>query len=313
MANYLVTGGAGFIGSNIVDRLVMAGHKVRVVDNLSTGKIENLNSIINNIEFIEDDLAEYEVAKKTAKGMDFVLHQAALSSVAFSIEDPIAVNRSIVNSTVNLLKAAADSGTVQRVVQASSASVYGDSLDLPKSENMSPNPLSPYAAAKLAPEYYGKVFYNIYGLEVISLRYFNVFGPRQDSRSPYSGVISIFMSRMLQGQKPIIYGDGENSRDFIYVDNVVDANILASTCKWPGTPEVINIGSGKSITLNQLVAKLNQTLNTDILPEYRDTRIGDIRHSVSDITKARELLGYSVKVDIDEGLKGLVDWCRRAE
>lgn len=313
MANYLVTGGAGFVGSNIVERLVGLGHKVRVVDNLSTGKIENLNGFINNIEFIEGDLAEYEVAEKAAKGMDFVLHQAALSSVAFSIENPVAVNKSIVNSTVNLLKAAADSGTIQRVVQASSASVYGDSLDLPKSENMPPNPLSPYAAAKLAQEYYGKVFYNIYGLEVISLRYFNVFGPRQDPRSPYSGVISIFMSRMLQGQRPIIYGDGENSRDFVFVDNIVEANILASSCILPGTPEVINIGSGKSITLNQLVAKLNQTLNTDILPEYRDTRIGDIKHSVSDITKARELLGYSVKVDIDEALKRLVDWCKRAE
>lgn len=313
MSKYLVTGGAGFIGSSIAEKLLEAGEQVRVVDNLSTGKFENIKGFIDRIEFICGDLADYKVAEKAVDGVEYIIHQAALPSVPLSVKDPIAVNKSIVTTSVNLLKAAVDCKTVKRVVQAASAAAYGDSPELPKREDMNPDPLSPYAVAKLTQEYYGKAFYNVYGLEVISLRYFNVFGPKQDPRSFYAGVIPIFLSHMLQNKQPTIFGDGLTSRDFVYIDNVVAANLSACTCKWPGTAEVINIGCGTGITLNELVEKLNSILKTNLSPVYAEHKVGDVKHSVADISKAKELLGYEVKVGFDEGLARLVDWFKMHE
>lgn len=311
MFKYLVTGGAGFIGSNIVTKLLELGYSVRIVDNLSTGKFENIKEFINDIEFICGDLANYEVAKKAVKGMDYIIHQAAIPSVPKSIEDPVGTNDSMVTATVNLLKAAVESKTVKRVVQAASSSAYGDDPVLPKVETMTPKPLSPYAVSKLTQEYYGKAFYNVYGLEVLSLRYFNVFGPRQDPHSFYSAVIPKFISLMLQGKQPVIYGDGETSRDFVYIDNVVEANLLACKCKWTGDSEVINIGCGGKTSLNELIDMLNGILRSNIRPIYQAERVGDIKHSIADISKAKELLGYEVKVVMDEGLKMLVGWFER--
>ncbi|MCR4436305.1 MAG: SDR family oxidoreductase [Clostridiales bacterium] len=313
MAKYLVTGGAGFIGSTIVERLVERGYEVRVVDNLSTGKLENIQGLMGKIEFLCGDLADFRVAERAVDGVEYILHQAALPSVPLSVSDPVAVNRSIVTTTVNLFKAAADGKTVKRIVQAVSAAAYGDSPQLPKREDMDPDPLSPYAAAKLAQEYYGRAFCNVYGLEILSLRYFNVFGPKQDPKSFYAGVIPIFISRMLQNKRPTIFGDGLASRDFIYIDNVVEANLAACTCQWPGRAETVNIGSGRSISLNGLVDKLNGILGTKLSPVYAEAKAGDVRHSVADIAKARELLGYEVKVDFDEGLARLVEWFKGRE
>lgn len=311
MAKYLVTGGAGFIGSNIVERLVMAGHDVRVVDNLSTGHFDNIKEFINEIEFICGDLVDYKVAQRSVEGVDYILHQAAIPSVQLSVSDPIASNQSMVTATVNLLKAAAESGTVRRVVQAASSAAYGDHPALPKSEDLKPHPRSPYAVAKLAQEYYGKVFCDIHGLEVLSLRYFNVFGPRQDPNSYYSAVIPKFITRMMQGMNPIIYGDGQTSRDFVYVDNVVTANILAATCKWPGKSITINIGCGKRYSLNELVMKLNEILKTNLQPQYEAERSGDIKHSVADISRAKNVLGYQVGIDFYSGLLKLVNWYKK--
>ena len=310
MAKYLVTGGAGFIGSNIAESLVKSGQSVRVVDDLSTGSLGNMKSFIDKIEFIRADLSDYEAARRAVEGAEYILHQAAIPSVPRSVEDPVACNRSIVSATVNLFKAAVDGKTVKRIVQAASSSAYGDTPALPKQEDMAPNPLSPYAVAKLAQEYYAGAFYNVYGLEVISLRYFNVFGPRQDPESFYSAVIPRFISLMLKGKRPTIFGDGLTSRDFTHVDNVVEANLLACGCKWPGKAEVINIGCGQSITLNELAEKINLALGTGIKPVYAPERVGDVKHSLADIGKAKDLLGYTVKVGFDEGLKKLVDWYR---
>jgi len=311
MSKYLVTGGAGFIGSNIVERLVKAGDSVRVIDNLSTGKLENLQEFMSKIEFINGDLSDYETAQKAVESIDYVFHHAALPSVQLSIKDPVAVNQSIVNSTVNLFKAAVDCKSVKRIVQAVSAAAYGDSPKLPKREDMFPNPISPYAVAKLTQEYYGKAFYNVYGLEVISLRYFNVFGPKQDPNSFYSGVISIFASLMIQGKQPVIFGDGLASRDFVYIDNIVDANMLACSCKWPGSSEIINIGCGGSITMKELITMLNRILNTNITPIYAEPRLGDIIHSVADITKAKNILNYTANVEIYDGLVKLMEWFKK--
>jgi len=308
MTKYLVTGGAGFIGSNIVENLVSSGHAVRVVDNLSTGKLENIREFIGDIEFIEGDLTDYRVAQKAVDGVDYILHHAALSSVTLSMNEPIAVNRSIVDTTVNLFDAAVKGKTVKRIIQASSAAVYGDSPVLPKSEDMLPEPLSPYAAAKIAQENYARVFYYAYGLEVISLRYFNVFGPKQDLNSSYSGVIPIFLSKMVRGKCPVIYGDGYTSRDFVYIDNVVEANLLACSCEWTGKPEIINIGSGEEITLNGLVKMLNNILGTDLPPVYAEQRKGDIRHSIADIMKAKDILKFTNRVSFYDGLMKLVQW-----
>jgi len=310
MKSYLVTGGAGFIGSNIVERLITEGHRVRVVDNLSTGKIENIIEFMDDIEFIKGDLSDYRIAKQAVSGMDYIIHQAAIPSVPFSIKNPVKANQSMVTATVNLFKAAVESGCVSRIVQAASAAAYGNNPELPKREDMLPEPLSPYAAAKLMQEYYAKTFYSSYGLETISLRYFNVFGPKQDPKSPYSGVISIFMSQMLQEKQPTIFGDGTTSRDFVFVEDVVKANLLALSCDWTGNSEVINIGRGKSINLNELIMLLNEILETDITPLYGPERAGDVKHSIADISKAEKLFGYSSSVNLKEGLQKLIEWYR---
>jgi UDP-glucose 4-epimerase len=313
MPKYLVTGGAGFIGSNLVERLVCLGQEVRVVDNFSTGRFENIAKFADNIEIMEGDLSDFETARESVKGMDYILHHAAIPSVPKSIEDPIGVNRSIVTTTVNLFKAAVDVRSVKRIVQAVSAAAYGNSPELPKKEDMLPEPLSPYAVAKLTQEYYAKAFYSVYGLEVLSLRYFNVFGPKQDPHSHYAGVISIFANAISHGRKPVIFGDGLTSRDFIFVDNIVDANLAACSCKWPGNAEIINIGSGRGITLNELVNKLNIFHGTSIAPIYKEERAGDVKHSVSDISKACSILGYKVRVSMDDGLSKLLEWMKKNE
>lgn len=308
MSHFLVTGGAGFIGSNIVEALIKNGHTVRVVDNLSTGKFENIKELISDIEFICGSLEDYYIAQKSVDGIDFIIHQAAIPSVPRSVKDPISTNESIITATVNLFRAAVEAKNVKRIVQAASSSAYGDTPTLPKKEDMTPNPLSPYAVAKLTQEYYAKAFYNVYGLEILSLRYFNIFGPKQDPKSFYSAVIPKFITLILEGKQPVIYGEGQTSRDFTYIDNVVEANMLACTCKWPGAAEVINIGCGDRITLNDLVKNINSILGTSIEPLYDQERVGDVKHSLAGITKAQKLLGYKVNVNVYDGLKKLVEW-----
>ncbi|MCX7747156.1 MAG: SDR family oxidoreductase [Clostridia bacterium] len=311
MLNYLITGGAGFIGSNLVEAILKAGHNVRVVDNLSTGKFENIREFINDIDFICGDLTDYRIAQKAVDSIDYVLHQAAIPSVPRSVADPIATNESIVTATVNLFRAAVETRNVKRIVQAASSSAYGNTPTLPKKEDMIPNPMSPYAVAKLTQEYYGKAFYNVYGLEVLSLRYFNVFGPKQDPNSFYAAVIPKFISLMMQDKQPTIYGDGETSRDFSYIENVVNANLKASVCKWPGNAEVFNIGCGQRISLNELVKNINSILGTDIKPNYENERVGDVKHSLADISKAEELIGFKPSVDVYEGLNKLIEWMKQ--
>jgi nucleoside-diphosphate-sugar epimerase len=308
MAKYLVTGGAGFIGSNLVGQLLTLGHGVRVIDNLSTGKFENLIEYNGSIEFICADLADYRAAVRAVEGVDYVLHQAAIPSVPRSIQDPLATNQSIVTATVNLLKACVEAGGVKRVVQAASSSAYGNTPTLPKREDMIPNPMSPYAVAKLTQEYYGRAFYNIHALEVLSLRYFNIFGPRQDPDSFYSAVIPKFIKLMMRGERPPIFGDGSTSRDFTYIDNVVQANLLAAVCPWPGQSETINIGCGERLSLNDLVKHLNQILGTQLSPRYGPSRQGDVRDSLADLEKARRILNYRVEIPVQEGLRRLVAW-----
>lgn len=302
MANYLITGGAGFIGSNLVEELLKRGEFIRIIDNLSTGRLENIKEFLTEIEFVEGDLRNIEDVKKAVKGIDYVLHQAAIPSVPRSIIDPITSNSSNVDGTLNLLVVSKDVG-VKRIVIASSSSVYGDSEVLPKVEDMIPNPLSPYAITKYIEEIYGRIFYRIYGLETVSLRYFNVFGPKQNPESQYAAVIPKFITNMLRGESPVIYGNGEQTRDFTYVDNVVKANILAVLSENVGHGEVINVACGERISLNQLVDKINKILGTTIKPIYEKPRIGDIEHSLASIEKARNLLGYGVKVYFEEGLR----------
>jgi len=310
MAKYLVTGGAGFIGSNLAEELLKRGEFVRIIDNFSTGSIENIKEFLNDIEFIEGDLRSIKDCKKVVKGIDYILHQAALSSVPRSIIDPISSNSANVDGTLNLLVVAKDVGA-KRVVIASSSSAYGDTEVLPKVEDMTPNPLSPYAVTKYVEELYGRVFYKIYGLETVSLRYFNVFGPKQNPESQYAAVIPKFITRMLHGESPEIYGDGEQTRDFTYVENVVEANILAALSENIGHGEVINIACGQRISLNQLVDKINKIVGTNIKPIYDKSRIGDIKHSLASIEKAKNLLGYSVKVSFEEGLRKTIEWYKR--
>lgn len=307
---FLVTGGAGFIGSHIVEELLKREEKVRVLDNFSTGKRENIAPFLKEIELIEGDIRESKIVKKAVKGMDYVLHQAALPSVTRSIKDPVTTNEVNVLGTLNILMAAKEVG-VKKVVYASSSSVYGDTPQLPKREAAGVSPLSPYALSKLAGEEYSRLFFSLYGLETIILRYFNVFGPRQDPTSHYAAVIPKFISSMLKGKRPTIYGDGEQSRDFTYVLNVVNANLLAITSK---TKEgIFNIACGKRITVNKLVTDLNKIMNTDIEPLYTNPRPGDVRHSQADISKAEEALSYRVEVDFKEGLRKTVACFRRQE
>lgn len=304
MSTYLVTGGAGFIGSHIVTTLVERGETVRVLDNLSTGRITNLDHVRDSIEFIEGDLRSADTVRNAVDGVEYVLHQGALPSVPRSIDNPVVSNECNVNGTLNVLRAAQQCG-VRRVVVASSSSIYGNSPVLPKVETMPVAPLSPYAVSKLATEQYAVSFWHSYGLETVALRYFNVFGPRQDPTSAYAAVIPKFLSLMLDGKRPTIYGDGETSRDFTYVENVVSANLLAAKAEG-AAGEIINCACGKRASLNELVALLNELLGTNIEPEYANAQPGDVKHSLADIGKAERILGYNAGVSFRDGLKKLI-------
>ena len=306
---FLVTGGAGFIGSNIAEELLKRGNSVRVLDNFSTGRRENIKEILNDIELIEGDICNYDAVVKSVKGIEVILHEAALPSVPRSIIDPIKSNEVNVGGTLNVLNAAKDNG-VKRVVFASSSSIYGDTPELPKHEGMIPNPLSPYAVSKLTGEKYCNVFSKIYGFETTALRYFNVFGPRQDPSSQYSAVIPKFIKAILSDEQPTIYGDGEQSRDFTYIANVVDANILAATKEYE-SGLAMNCACHDQITLNQLVNEINSLLGKRIKPKYIDPRAGDIKHSFAAIEKIKSTLGFSPSVSFEEGLKKTIAWYSR--
>jgi nucleoside-diphosphate-sugar epimerase len=309
MASYLVTGGAGFIGSHLATELVQRGHTVRVVDNLITGKRRNLDHL-RGVEFVEGDLADITVATRAVQGMTYVLHQAAIPSVPRSVSDPVTSNRANIDASVNILVAARDAG-VKRLVYAGSSAAYGDTPTLPKREDMPTNPLSPYALQKLVAEQYAQMFTRLYGFETVTIRYFNVFGPRQDPGSPYSGVISLFASALLEGRQPTIYGDGEQTRDFTYVANVVDG-VLRAVEAPAAAGEVINVATGGRISLNELLRVMNRILGTNLQAIFQEPRTGDVRDSQADITKAKKLLGYASVVSLEEGLKKTLDWCRTA-
>jgi nucleoside-diphosphate-sugar epimerase len=304
--SYLVTGGAGFIGSNISEKLANSGEKVRVIDNFLTGKPENLQSFRDKIEFIEGDIRSLDTLKKAMDGVDYVIHQAALPSVPKSVDFPLESNDHNINGTLNVLYAAKEAG-VKRVVYAASSSAYGDQPQSPKVETMAPMPLSPYAVNKLAGEYYCAAFTKVYGLETVALRYFNVFGPRQDPTSFYSAVIPKFIAALLKNDSPTIFGDGEQSRDFTYVDNVVQANLLACTAA-QAAGGVYNIACGESVTLNELYGSLQKILAKSIPAAYAPARAGDVKHSLADISKAKDVLGYHVLVSFQVGLKKTADW-----
>jgi len=303
----LVTGGAGFIGSHIASALLAEGARVRIIDDLSTGHRENIDEIGGDVDFIQGSVADEALLAKALEGVELVFHEAAIPSVPRSVKVPQQTHVASVNGTFSLLLAARDQ-KVRRVVYAASSSAYGDQPTLPKVEQMSPDPLSPYAVAKLVGEYYCRVFTRVYGLETVSLRYFNVFGPRQDPGSQYSGVVSRFISSLLSGERPVIYGDGEQSRDFTYIDNVVGANLKAAEASG-ASGKVINVANGQRITLNELLAELKDlTGKHDVEAEYLEPRVGDVRHSLADISMARELLEYESKVDLREGLQRTIDW-----
>jgi nucleoside-diphosphate-sugar epimerase len=311
MDKFLVTGGAGFIGSNICTKLISQGYFVRVIDNLLTGKKSNLAAISDKIEFIEADMGNPDAARAAMKGIDVVLHQGALPSVPRSVDDPAATHRHCVDATFTLLLAARDA-KVKRFVYAASSSAYGDTPTLPKVETMSVNPLSPYAAAKLIGEYYCSVFYKVFGLETISLRYFNVFGPHQDPTSQYAAAIPAFVTSILKDKPPKIYGDGEQSRDFTYVDNVVEANLLAARVKQTNG-EVINIACGEAITVNAIIDMINKIVGKNIKPTYVPPNKGDVKHSLANISQAKKLIGFKPVVSFKEGLKKAIEWYRSAE
>lgn len=305
--HFLVTGCAGFIGGHTVDALLALGHEVTGIDNLSTGSLDNLRRSLGSIRFIKGDLQDAELAARAVDGVGRVIHLASVPSVPRSLDAPLESAHNSILATVALLDAARKAG-VERVVQAASSSAYGETPTLPKTEAMNPSPLSPYAAAKLAQEYYGSVFARCFGIDTIALRYFNVFGPRQNPDSPYAAVIPKFIARMRAGERPQIYGDGEQTRDFTYIDNVVDANIAAAL--WPDRfgGAVANIGGGRAFSLNELVAELNRILGTDLRPEHLPPRPGDIRHSLADIGKAERLFGYAPKIGFAEGVARTVAW-----
>ena len=310
MANYLITGGAGFIGSHLAEELVRRGERVRVVDSLITGKRHNL-SHLPDVQFQQGDLADFDVARRAVAGMDYVLHQAAIPSVPRSVQDPITSNRANIDASLNVLVAARDAG-VKRVVYAGSSSAYGNTPTLPKVETMPTAPLSPYALQKLVAEQYCQMFTELYGLETVTIRYFNVFGPRQDPSSPYSGVISLFISALCEGRQPKIYGDGEQTRDFTYVANVVDGVLKA--CHAPkASGEVINVATGGRISLNQLFRTVRDLVGASMDPIYEDVRAGDVRDSQADISKARRILGYEPIVRFEDGLEKTVSWYRSSQ
>ena len=313
MATYLVTGVAGFIGSTLTRALLEQGEKVIGFDNLSTGKRENLAGILEQIDFREADLLDLDALHRACHGVDYVLHQAAIPSVPRSVADPLTNNRANVDGTLNLLIAARDA-KVKRVVYAASSSAYGDTPTLPKREDMLPNPNSPYATAKLAGEYYMKTFYRCYGLETVCLRYFNVFGPRQDPSSPYSGVLAKFISQMLNGEPPTIFGDGKQSRDFTFVENVVSANLLASKSRDREVAGgVFNVATGHRVDLYQTFQILKKLTGYSGDVKYGPERAGDVKHSLADISRAERCLGYKPTVDFEQGLGRTVDWYRVRE
>jgi nucleoside-diphosphate-sugar epimerase len=309
MAHYLVTGGAGFIGSHLAEELVRRGHRVRVADSLVTGKRQNVGHL-PQVEFLHGDLAEGDFARRAVDGTEYVLHQAAIPSVPRSVQDPVTSNRANVDATLNILVASRDAG-VRRVVFAGSSSAYGDTPTLPKHEEMPTNPLSPYALQKVIGEQYLRMFVSLYGLQTVTTRYFNVFGPRQDPSSQYSGVISRFATALLENCPPTIYGDGEQTRDFTYVANVVDGVLRA--CDAPNASgHIINVATGGRISINQLFETMRGLVGADVKPVYADARAGDVRDSQADIQKARDLLEYTPTVSFEDGLRRTVDWYRTA-
>src|SRR6266536_1464523 len=313
MALYLITGIGGFIGSSLARAILSRGDQVRGVDNFSTGKRENLNDILDRIDFREADIVDLDAMHKACAGVDFVLHQAAIPSVPKSVLDPLGSNRANVDGTVNVLVAARDA-KVKRVVYAASSSAYGDTPTLPKHEAMIPDPISPYAVAKLASEYYMVSFYRCYGLETVCLRYFNIFGPRQDPSSPYSGALAKFITQMLKGEQPTIFGDGTQSRDFTYVDNAVEANLLA--CRAPASQVaggVFNIATGHRADLNQTFRLLKTLIGYRGNVKYAPERAGDVRHSLADISRAEKYLGYKPKIEFEDGLSRTIEWYRSQE
>lgn len=311
MATYLITGVAGFIGSNLAHELVRLGEQVRGLDNLSTGKLENLSELNGKIEFRKLDLLDSDGVIEMCRGVDFVLHQAAIPSVPKSVLDPAGTHNANVNGTLNLLLAAR-AAKVKRIVYAASSSVYGDAPALPKYEAMLPNPISPYAVQKLTGELYLSSFYRVYGLETVSLRYFNIFGPRQDPASQYSGVLAKFVSQMLANQQCTIFGDGEQSRDFTYIDNAVNANLIA--CQAPAEQVaggVFNVGTGHRFSLNETFYLLSKIIGYDRQPVYAEARAGDVRHSLADISKSRKAFGYEAKIGFEDGLRRTVEWYKQ--
>ncbi|MGD1025988.1 MAG: SDR family oxidoreductase [Candidatus Sulfotelmatobacter sp.] len=311
MARYLITGIAGFIGSSLARAVLTQGDEVRGIDNLSTGRRENLAEVIDQIDFREADVLDLDAVSESCRGVDYVLHQAAIPSVPRSVLDPIGNNRANVDGTVHVLVAARDA-KVKRVVYAASSSAYGDTPTLPKHEEMPPNPISPYAVAKLASEYYMTSFYRCYGLETVCLRYFNIFGPRQDPTSPYSGVLSKFITQMLAGERPTIFGDGTQSRDFTYVDNAVRANLLA--CSATATEvagQVFNVATGTRVDLNETFETLKNLTGYTGDVAHAETRAGDVKHSLADLSRAEKHLGYRPVVEFAEGLRRTVEWYRQ--
>jgi len=305
--NCLVTGGAGFIGSNLVRRLIAQGDSVRVLDNFSTGKRENLDDLRDRIDLVEGDIRSYHIVREAVDGVDLIFHEAALPSVPRSIKDPITTHEVGASGTMNILQAARDCG-VSRVVFASSSSIYGNSETLPKHEGMIPSPLSPYAVTKITGEYYCRVFFELYGLETVVLRYFNVFGPYQDPASQYSAVIPKFIDIMRLGDRPTIFGDGEQTRDFTFIENVVHANMLAATVETGVAGEVFNAACHDRISLNDLVDSLNRALGSEIEPIYAPPRLGDIKHSFASIDKFGTATGYEPQVSFAEGIERTVSW-----
>jgi UDP-glucose 4-epimerase len=313
MATFLITGISGFIGSTLAEAILTKGGRVRGLDNFSTGKRENLADLVDKIDLHEADLIDLDAVHRACRGVDYVLHEAAIPSVPRSVVDPIGSNQANVDGTLNLLVAARDA-KVKRVIYAASSAAYGDTPTLLKHEEMSPSPISPYAVAKLAGEYYMASFFQCYGLETVSLRYFNVFGPRQDPTSPYSGVLAKFITQMLNGEQPIIFGDGTQSRDFTYVDNVVQANLLA--CDVPGKEvagRVFNVATGRPIDLNQISQILKRLIGYSGDMKYSPGRPGDVKHSLADISRAERYLGYKPTVYFEEGLDRTIAWYRSRE
>ena len=311
MAKYLVTGGAGFIGCNLVRYILERGHDVVVVDNFSTGKRQNVADFIDKVEFIEGDIRDRAVMDRAVKGVTAIFHEAALGSVPRSVEDPQTSHDVNVNGTLTVLESARAAG-VKRIIFAASSSAYGDQEESPKHEAMVPMPISPYAASKVACEGYMRAYAACYGLETLSLRYFNVFGAYQDPEGPYAAVIPAFISRILRGQRPIVFGDGEQSRDFCYIDNVCKANWLAANApseRCDGT--VLNIACNASTTLNEILALLRELLNTNIEAEYTDPRPGDVKHSLADVSLAKKVIGYEPEVFFAEGLRKAIDWYKQ--